>query len=95
MEKIIVTRHSAVEKYIRGNNLVPKDTKCYPTVTKEFVKGKHVYGIVPFSIAAEAELFTEVKITIRKGVKSKELSLEELQGCVKEVQTYVVKKVLD
>lgn len=93
MQTIIVTRHPAVEKYIRESDLVPQDTPCYPSVTENFVQGKHIIGIVPMHIAAAAELFTEVKITLRRGVEPRELSLDELRASVKQVRTYSVEKI--
>ena len=94
MEKIIVTRHSSVEKYIRIKGMVPSGTPCFPSVSPQFVEGKHVYGIIPFSLAAKCELFTEIKITLRRGIKNEELSEQELEACVKEVRTYRVNEIL-
>ena len=93
MDKIIVTKHKAVEQFIRESGLVPGYVKCHKSVTPNFIKDKHVYGILPLSLAAEAELFTEVKITLPKSEKNKRLSLEELKPLVKGVVTYTVKKI--
>jgi hypothetical protein len=95
MEQIIVTKHAAVEKYIRESGFVEQDTLCVPHVSKEYVRGKHVLGILPYEIAAAAEFFTEVKITLPRGgnYEEIELTLDAIRPCVKSVQKYRVEKV--
>ena len=90
MEKIIVTKHKAVEQYIREAGLCEEGAICYPSVSAEFVEGKHVIGTVPFHIAAAAEYFTEIKLTLRKHLFNTELTLDQLKAMVKEVRTYKV-----
>ena len=90
MEKIIVTRHDNVRKYIIESGMVPENTPCYESIEKEFARGKHIYGIVPLELAAAAAKVTEVKITLRKNLWGKELSMDQIQACLKYVKTFVV-----
>lgn len=90
MEKIIVTRHKSVERYLKEKEIVPGYTPCYPYISKNFAKGKHIYGIVPMEIAEACEKFTEVKITLPRGKKAESITLDELESCVKSVRTYII-----
>jgi len=93
METIIVTKHAAVEQYIREAGLCDDESPCFPSVSAEYVKGKHVIGIVPFHIAASAALFTEIKLTLRKHLFNTELTLDQLKAMVQQVRTYEVNVV--
>lgn len=93
MEQIIVTRHANVEKYIRESGLVPEGTECYSSIEKGFAKGKHIFGIVPLELAAVADRVTEIKITLRKELYGKELSMAQIKACLKYVKTFQVNEV--
>ncbi len=90
MKQIIVTKHEAIAKYIRASGLAPAETPCYSSVSPAFVKGCHVLGIVPLSIAACAELFTEVKVTLPPSAYDKELTFDQVCAVIKEVRTYKI-----
>lgn len=90
MEKIIVSKHESVEKYLKEQEIVPGYIKRYPFVNEDFAKGKHIYGIVPMNIAALAGKFTEVKITLHHSEKYKEVSASRINAQVKNVRTYIV-----
>jgi len=93
MQKIIVTKHKAVEEYVKLKGIADINTPVYSQVSSDFVKGKHIIGIVPFNIAASCELFTEVKVTLRRGRSNIELSLEQLEAMVQQVKTYKVMEI--
>lgn len=95
MKKIIVSKHFGVIEYIIRMGIADRDTPVFPSVSHHAVKGCHVIGIVPFSIAASCALYTEVKVGLPPQEYNKELTFDEVRARIKEVRTYRVELVED
>ena len=59
----------------------------------EDVRGKHVFGVLPMRLAAEAAVLTEVSMTVPAEWRGTELSLEQIQACNPVLATYMVAKM--
>ncbi len=94
MEKLVVTRHWALIEYLRKHKLIEEDTPHISFARNEqAVKGKHVFGVLPYWLAAAAEKITEVQIRVPPDKKGKELTLEDLERYALKPVTYVVRRV--
>ena len=93
METIIVTRHAALLAYLEEIGVVPTGTPVISHATAENVRGKHVYGVLPMRLAAEAEQLTEVSMSVPAEWRGKELSLDEIKACSPVLTTYVIRKM--
>jgi putative CRISPR-associated protein (TIGR02620 family) len=91
--KLIVTRHAALVKYLLTEGIVSKDTPIVSHATEEMVKGKHVIGVLPLRLAFLAERVTEVPLDIPAEKRGKELNLEEVQKYAGKPTTYAVANV--
>ena len=60
--------------------------------TIEDVRGKHVFGVLPMRLAAEAGLLTEVSLTVPAAWRGQELTLEQIKSCSPTLTTYEVSK---
>ena len=92
MEKIIVTRHAALLQFLMEQGLVEEGVQVLTHATAEDVRGKHVYGVLPMRLAAEAALLTEVSLVVPLELRGKELSLENIKACNPAIATYRVAK---
>ncbi len=90
--KIVVTRHKALVEYIRELGLIDDQVKVISHATADDVRDKDVIGILPLSLAAEANSVTEVPLSLTPDMRGKELSLEEVREIAGNPCTYVVKK---
>lgn len=95
MEKLIVTKHPEIEKYLKESGAVPADTPCVSYIGAEYAMGKWLYGIVPLDVAANAYRYTEVKITLPRGIPPESLGYERIKACIKYIKTFVVKEITD
>jgi len=84
---IIITRHPALATYLRGLGIkAPIVAHARP----EDVKGKHICGVVPLSLAACAESVTVVPLHIPQALRGKELTYEDIKAVADAPQRYVV-----
>lgn len=93
MKKLIVTRHKALALYLFEKGLVEEDTKCMAFARVEDVKGYHVFGVLPYWLAAEAELYTEIQMRLPPALRERELTIEEVRFHATRHSTYRVKKI--
>ena len=93
MRHLIVTKHPAVEKYLKDNKICPPDTPCMSYITESFALGCHIYGQVPLNIASKAYKYTEVKVTLPRKNKPNEIDDADLLKIIKYIKTYQVKEL--
>ena len=93
MKKLVVTRHKALFDYLLEQNLIGKDTDNISHASIEDVRGKHVYGVLPYWLSSKAELYTEVQLRIPYEKRGKELTIEEIRFYALKPKTYRVKEV--
>lgn len=87
---VIITRHPALVALLEERGLVPAGTPVLPHASVEDVRSKHVVGVLPLSLAAEAESVTEVPLALTPDMRGKELDLETLRQIAGEPVTYRV-----
>lgn len=92
-EKVIVTRHRNLLEYLKLNNLIEQDVEAMSHVTKEDIQGKHVIGILPYYLAAQCEIFTELPLRIPYDKKHTDLTLNEIGFYMQEPKTYIIREV--
>jgi putative CRISPR-associated protein (TIGR02620 family) len=93
MDKVVVTRHAALVEYLRHVGEVAGDVAVISHVTADQIKGKHVYGVLPLHLAAEAAQVTEIPLAIPAELRGKELSFEQMVQYAQPARTYIVKTV--
>lgn len=93
MEKVIVTRHPALVDYLREEGHVGTGVALIEHATPEEVRGKHVYGVLPLWLAAEAGRVTEVTLRVPPEMRGRELTLKEVRQFFTGVATYEVKRL--
>ena len=93
MEKLVVTRYRNLVTYLKELKLIDENTKVIARATISDVEGKHIFGVVPFWLAAHAEKFTEVQLRVPSDRKNKELTLEEVRFYSLDPQTYTIRIV--
>lgn len=89
---VVVTRHKALVAVLEKKGLITEGTPVLEHVTADEVRGKHVVGVLPLSLAAEAASVTEVTLKVPLECRGKELSEEELEQFFVGVATFVVRK---
>ena len=90
MKKVIVTRHTALVEFLKELGV---EGEVVAHATEETVAGKHVFGVLPMRLAAEAGRFTEVSLNVPAELRGKELSLEEIKACNPTLTTFKVERV--
>lgn len=80
-----------------GNGLVAvaevPDVEVLTHATAEDVRGKHVFGVLPLHLAAEAALVTEIPLDLRPEERGVELDLERLREVAGPAVTYRVERI--
>jgi putative CRISPR-associated protein (TIGR02620 family) len=92
---IIITRHRPLVDWLAARNIVGT---VIEQATADDVRGKHVYGVLPLWLAAEAESVTEVSmpgITLeqRRRNASGDMSVEEMDAAGAHLVTYKVTRI--
>ncbi len=93
MEKVIVTRHRALIAHIISTGLADADTPVIAHAKADDVRGKHVIGVLPIHLAAQAAKLTCVNINIPHELRGAVLSPEQLRRWATAPKTYVVQEV--
>ena len=93
METVIVTRHAALLQYLIEQGVVNSTTHVVAHATAEDVRGKHVFGVLPMRLAAEAAMLTEVSMNVPAEWRGQELTLDQIRACSPCLTTYVVHRV--
>jgi hypothetical protein len=91
METVVVTRHQNLLKYLKEICLVTgNEIVITGNATPDDVRGKHVIGVLPNFLAAEAACLTEVPLRIPQELRGRELSIEEIREFAGEPTSYKV-----
>lgn len=87
---LIITRHRALATYLRGLGIkAPIVAHAQPAD----VRGKHICGVVPLSLASHAASVTVVPLHISQAMRGKELTYDDIRAVADTPQRYVVKRV--
>lgn len=90
MNKIIVTRHTALIEYLREIGLATAETPVLSHATWEQISGKDVLGVLPLNLAVHANSVTEVPMEIPAELRGKELDLDTMRKYAGVPRTYTV-----
>jgi CRISPR-associated protein Csx16 len=87
---LVVTRHPGLVTVLLEDGVVPEGTEVVAHATPEQVRGKHVYGVLPLHLAAEAASVTEVTLDLPAELRGQELSAEQVRQYRTGTTTYQV-----
>lgn len=87
---VVVTRHPALVEYLTELGVVPAGTEVVTHATAEQVRGRHVFGVLPLHLAAEARRVTEVPLYVPAELRGVELTLEQVRRFAGPLTSYVV-----
>jgi len=88
---IVVTRHPALVQYMVEQGLVKKTVDVLTHVdSPEQIRGRHVFGVLPLSLAALTASVTEIPLDLKIEDRGKELSIERLREIAGTPATYTV-----
>ena len=93
MEKIIVSRHTAMREYLVEQGLVDPDVQVYIHAGPSDVEGRHVYGMLPLHLASLAALVTQVPVITPATERGVTLSLENIRRYARAPQTYKIERI--
>jgi len=91
-DTVVVTRHQALTQFLCEDLGYEPDLPVLTHATAEAVRGKHVVGVLPLHLAAEAQSLTTVDLDLPPEARGKELSLEELRQYFVGENTYIVQR---
>lgn len=87
---VVVTRHPALVEYLVSLGVVPADVEVVAHATAEQVRGRHVFGVLPLYLAAEARRVTEVPLHVPAELRGVELTLAQVRRFAGPLTSYVV-----
>ena len=87
--ELVVTRHTGLVAYLVKHGIVSKDTPVLAHASAEDVRGKHVIGVLPLHLAAEASTVTEVPLALELEDREKELPMERVEQIAGKPVTYM------
>lgn len=90
---VVVTRHPALVEYLTELGVVPAGTEVVAHATAEQVRGRHVFGVLPLHLAAEAASVTEVPLHVPAELRGVELTLEQVRQFSGPLVEYKVSRV--
>lgn len=91
---VVVTRHPGLLEVLRERGVVPQNCEdFYSHVTPDLVRGKDVIGILPLSLAAEANSITEITLSLPPEARGKELNADEVRRFMTGVTSYKVTRI--
>ena len=90
---VVVTRHPALVEYLTELGVVPAGTEVVTHATAEQVRGRHVFGVLPLHLAAEAASVTEVTLHVPAELRGVELTLEQVRQFAGPLVKYKVSRV--
>ena len=91
-EAVIVTRHPALVHLLLERGLIYGTEPIIEHASADEVRGRHVIGVLPLSLAVEAESVTEIPLSLTPEDRGKELDLERLRQIAGPPRTYVVRE---
>lgn len=87
---VVVTRHPALVEYLTELGVVPAGVEVVTHATVEQVRGRHVFGVLPLHLAAEARRVTEVPLHVPAELRGVELTLAQVRQFAGPLTSYVV-----
>ena len=84
---IIVTRHPALVAVLAGLGVTGK---VIAHATEDDVRGQHVYGVLPYRLAALCLSLTEVTLNLPPELRGVELTTAQIKAHMGELVTYKV-----
>lgn len=90
---VVVTRHPALVEYLTELGVVPAGTEVVTHATAEQVRGRHVFGVLPLHLAADAASVTEVTLRVPAELRGVELTLEQVRQFAGPLVEYKVSRV--
>jgi len=91
METIVITRHKSLIQYLKEIELVTGNEPIISgNATLDDVRGKHIIGVLPNFLSAQAACLTEVPLKVPQEFRGQELSLEQIREFAQEPVTYRV-----
>lgn len=87
---VVVTRHPALVQLLRERGLIEEACSITAHATTDQIRGKHVFGVLPLELAAEAALVTTIPLSLAPEDRGKELGIERLREIAGEPRTFVV-----
>jgi len=92
MDKIVVTRHVNLIKYLQEVEGITA-TQIITHANEDDVRDKIVIGILPLHLASLATEIWEVPINVPLELRGIELSVEQLKEFAQPMQKYIVRKI--
>lgn len=90
--QVVVTRHPALLEYLREQGLCDSAAVVIEHASPDDVRGRHVIGVLPHHLSAEAASVTEVPLNLPPELRGQELTVEQVRQYAGEPCTYVVFK---
>lgn len=90
---IVVTRHPALVQFLLEQGLIHAGVPVISHASPEQVRGRHVIGVLPLSLASLAESVTEVPLSLPPELRGVELTLEQVREYAGRPVTYKVTAV--
>lgn len=90
---VIITRHPGLVEVL--HELAP-ETIGAPILDRadpEEIKGKHVYGVLPLTLACLAERVTNVTLNVPQELRGTELTAAQVREYMTDLETFIVSKV--
>jgi len=91
-EMVIVTRHPALDRYLREQFPFLENAPVIPHAGAHKVAGKVVFGVLPLSLAALARAVVVIPLDIPFEMRGKELDLETVREFAGEPELYEVER---
>lgn len=90
---VIITRHPGLVEVL--HELAP-ETIGAPILDRADpaqIAGKHVYGVLPLTLACLAAKVTNVTLNVPQELRGTELTAEQVRQYMTELETFVVTKI--
>jgi hypothetical protein len=89
-QQIVVTRHPALVQLLIERGLISAEAEVIAHATVEAIQGRHVFGVLPLQLAAQAASVTEIPLAITAAERDVELGIERLREIAGEAVTYTI-----
>lgn len=94
--KLVITRHRALVELLRERGVLGDDEpfEVIEHATVDQIRGKHVIGVLPIDMAAQAASITLIPMALTPEDRGKDLSIERIrQIAAPTCETYAVVRV--
>lgn len=95
--KLVITRHRALVELLRERGVLGDEEpfEVIEHATVDQIRGKHVIGVLPIDMAAQAASVTLLPLALAPEDRGKELTIERLrQIAAPACETYTVLRVV-